>query len=154
IETPDVPLTRRTPIECRRLTGARRASSLRRGSSRLRKTLDEAAVDRNPGCPPARALVELIDGQLVEPDLSELSRHLEGCPACQETARTLSSSDALVESLRGEAHAEDQIARAVPRPLVERMKQIPRHAPRVEADTVGLSRDAAAPPAGPEFDFL
>jgi eukaryotic-like serine/threonine-protein kinase len=111
-------------------------------------------VDGNPGCPPARTLVELIDGQLVEPDLSELSRHLEVCPACQERARTLPSSDALVESLRGEAPAEDRIARAVPRPLIERLKQIPRREPRAASDAGGLSRDAAARPAGPELDFL
>jgi eukaryotic-like serine/threonine-protein kinase len=100
-------------------------------------------VDKNPRCPLPSVLVDLIDGQLVEPELSDLSRHLEDCPACQERARTLSPSDTLVELLRGEAPAEDEIARAVPRPLIERLKQIPNRASRAGSDA-----------AGPEFPFL
>src|SRR4051794_31224111 len=77
-------------------------------------------------CPPPHVLAELIDGKLPEPELSEFSRHLEGCAACQAVARTLSPSDTLIESLRGESTVSERIARLAPHALIERLKQIPR----------------------------
>src|SRR5678810_742715 len=77
-------------------------------------------------CPPANVLAELVDGKIVEPELSRFSLHLEECPACQAMARTLSPSDTLIESLRGEAPLADKIARLAPQALIERLKQIPR----------------------------
>jgi serine/threonine protein kinase len=103
-------------------------------------------MDKNFGCPPASELAELLQGKIVEPDLSKYSSHLEDCSACQETARTLTPYDTLVESLRGEATAADQIARDVPRLLIERLKQIPSSDSRIGLDVFGQEH-AAEPPS-------
>ena len=65
-------------------------------------------------CPPANVLAELVQGQLVDPQLSELTAHLEECSACQAQVSTVPPSNPLIESLRGNAPVEDQIARAAP----------------------------------------
>ncbi len=97
-------------------------------------------------CPSPGVLAELIQGRKVEPELSELSQHLEQCSACQEKARALSPDDALVQSLRGEAPAEDKIARGAPRPLIEKLKQIPRRDLRGAVDAFELYQDTVAAP--------
>lgn len=109
-------------------------------------------------CPPLNVLAELIEGQLVEPQLSELSAHLEECPACQAHVKTVPPSDLLIESLRGEAPAEDQIARDAPRPLIEKLKQISRRpasaAAGVHDDTPGAGDETLISASGQRFDFL
>ena len=83
-------------------------------------------MDKKLGCPSTSELAELLQGKMVDPDLSNFSLHLEECSACQEKARTLAPNDTLVESLRGEPLEADEIARDVPRLVIERLKQIPR----------------------------
>ncbi len=95
-------------------------------------------------CPPSNVLADFMQGKVVEPQLSEFAEHLENCAKCQASALTLHPSDTLVDSLRGEALTADEIARAVPRPLMERLKNIPQiHA-----------RSLAGAPADEDFTFL
>src|SRR5687767_959460 len=111
-------------------------------------------MNKKLGCPPASLLVELIQGKLVEPDLSEYSLHLEECSDCQEKAKTVSPDDALVETLRGDAPLADKIARDVPRPLVESLKQIPRRESSIGFNSVGHSHEMDLSPNELELDFL
>lgn len=109
-------------------------------------------------CPSANVLAELIQGQLVEPQLSELTGHLEECPACQARVSKVPPSNALIESLRGNAPVEDQIARAAPRPLIEKIKLIPRRhsssAHGALADTPAALHDTLFASKQQRFDFL
>jgi serine/threonine protein kinase len=111
-------------------------------------------MDKKRGCPSPNALVEFIQGRMVEPDLSEYSSHLELCLACQEKAKSLSPDDALIETLRGDAPVEDKIARDVPRPLIESLKQIPRRESSVGFHRVGRSLELGSPPDELELDFF
>src|ERR1043165_3067236 len=111
-------------------------------------------MDKKHACPPSNVLVDLIQGKMVDPELSELSLHLEECSSCQENAKTLSPQDRLLETLRGEAPAEDKIAQDVPRPLVEKIKQFSKGTPITDPDTIGTSHVPAASVADPELDFL
>lgn len=70
-------------------------------------------------------LGHLIEGKIVDPDLTELGQHLEGCSDCQAKARTLFPSDTLVESLRGDATATERISASVPQQLIDALKRIP-----------------------------
>jgi serine/threonine protein kinase/Leucine-rich repeat (LRR) protein len=111
-------------------------------------------MDEKLGCPPASELVELLQGKMVEPDLSRFSLHLEECSACQEKASTLSPYDTLIESLRGEAPVEDKIAVDVPRPLVEILKQIPRRDSGIGPDILGIVYNTVGSPIEQGLDFL
>ena len=102
-------------------------------------------------CPPPKVLTDLLEGKLVDPDLSDLSLHLEDCPRCQETAQTILPTDTLIESLRGDAPMEDRIAQSAPRILVERLKQIPQVASSANPAGPG---ELASLPADQHFDFL
>ena len=86
----------------------------------------EAAMDRKLECPPPSVLADLIQGKLVEPELSELSVHLETARPARRRPGRSPRHDTLIESLRGEAPARTGSRKDVPRPLVERLKQIPR----------------------------
>ena len=59
-------------------------------------------MENTIGCPSADVLQDLIQGKVPEPDLSELSSHVEACTDCQEIARTLPPHDTLVEESRGD----------------------------------------------------
>ena len=72
-------------------------------------------MNKKHQCPPARVLGELIEGKMVDPELSEFSQHLEACSDCQQKVQTLFPSDTLIHSLRGDAPVAERIARDVPR---------------------------------------
>ena len=57
-------------------------------------------MSKDVACPPTDILVELLQGKIGEPDLSNLSDHVEDCSSCQEKARTMSPHDTLLDSLR------------------------------------------------------
>src|SRR4051812_15916159 len=111
-------------------------------------------MNQNPGCPPPGVLAQLMQGKLIDPELSALSGHLEECAACQKQAGTLSPPDPLIETLRRDAPVEDRIARDAPRPLIERLKQIPRRHSSMGPDTFELSHDTSVAPDDHAFDFL
>ena len=92
-------------------------------------------------CPPPGKLRELIDGRVDEPDLSALAEHLEQCGHCQSQAKTLFSSDTLVETLRSTEATADLINASVPRHLIAALKMIPNSDSAVRLSTDGLSRD-------------
>lgn len=106
----------------------------------------------NQHCLSPETLGELIDGKLVDPELSVFSLHLEECRKCQARARTLLSSDTLAEILRGKASATEQVAAALPPHLIDSLKLIPvtdsvqklssdglRHDQEISLDDLGLS---------------
>ena len=92
-------------------------------------------------CPPPGKLRELIDGRVDEPDLSALSDHLEQCGYCQSQAKTLFSSDTLVETLRNPEANADLINANVPQHLIAALKMIPNSDSAVRLSADGLSRD-------------
>src|SRR5688500_16436375 len=102
-------------------------------------------MDKKLECPPLKVLDDLIQGKMVESDVSEYSSHLEECSACQEQAMTVSPYYALVEPLRHETPAADKLARDVPPPLIECLKQIPRRVSSavLPADTPAQDRGVA-----------
>ena len=95
----------------------------------------------NAQCPSAGTLRSLIDGRVADPDLTELTGHLEHCSDCQARARTLFSSDTLVESLRGDLSAVERITAQVPPELIESLKLIPQTDSSERLSTDGLSRE-------------
>src|SRR4051812_19993280 len=86
----------------------------------------ESPMNEKLSCPPSPLLADFMNGKVVDPDLSAVAQHLEECSKCQAAALTLGPSDTLVDSLRGDAPLADEIAHAVPRSLVERLKNIPQ----------------------------
>jgi serine/threonine protein kinase len=92
-------------------------------------------------CPLPNKLRELIDGRVDEPDLSALAEHLEQCGHCQSQARTLFSSDTLVETLRGPEVSTDLINANVPQHLIAALKMIPNSDSAVRLSADGLSRE-------------
>jgi anti-sigma factor RsiW len=42
-------------------------------------------------CPKADVLTRLLDGALSEPELNDLTSHLDGCPRCQQAVQELAS---------------------------------------------------------------
>jgi len=100
-------------------------------------------------CPPAHALSELINGKLVDPELSDYSSHLEDCSHCQNKVKTLFPMDTLVNSLRGEASGAEKTASKIPDLLIDALKQIPR----TDSDA-NLSRDGLSHSNGMSLDDL
>src|SRR5687768_1197808 len=108
-------------------------------------------------CPPESVLQELIDGKVDEPQLSELSEHVVDCGTCHERAKTLSPNDTLVQSLRTDPEPAKRIADGIPRPLIEKVKDIARNESKAGADTLAVSSEdpsTSAKPADTELDFL
>ena len=104
-------------------------------------------------CPPDKTLKELIQGKINEPQLSELSAHLETCGGCQEKAKTLSPFDTFTEPLRSDPGLAKKIAAGIPRPLIEKVKSIAR----AKDNTVGVSQQGPPTHASAEevnLDFL
>jgi hypothetical protein len=57
-------------------------------------------VSQQP-CPSADELSRLVLGTLPEADLEWIVRHLDGCPTCEASVRTLESlSDPVLDALR------------------------------------------------------
>ena len=92
-------------------------------------------------CLPPGKLRELIDGRVDEPDLSALAEHLEHCGHCQMQAKTLFSSDTLVETLRSTEAAADLINANVPQHLIASLKLIPNTDSVAKLSADGLSRE-------------
>ncbi len=100
--------------------------------------------DKQP-CPSENELADLLEGKLVEPDLSELSEHLEHCTDCQQKVGPLSSQSTLATALRSESNAIDTIAGQTPQPLVDRLKLIPMLAPDHSVASVSDSYSSTQP---------
>src|ERR1043165_701658 len=108
-------------------------------------------------CPPESVLKELIDGKVDEPQLSELSHHVEDCGTCQARAKTLSPNDTLVQSLRTDPEPAKKIADSIPRPLIEKVKDIARLEGGKGDETLMVAPDDEPGPAktqDAELDFL
>ena len=80
-----------------------------------------------PTCLAPQVLSDLMDGRLVEPELSQHAAHLEECQHCQSRVKTLAPSDTLVQSLKAESSAAENLIAATPQSLLEQLKQIPSH---------------------------
>lgn len=96
-------------------------------------------MSSNPQCPSPGTLRSLIDGRVADPDLTELTGHLEHCSDCQASARTLFSSDTLVQSLRGVPSEIELVTATVPPQLIESLKRIPQTDSHERLSTDGLS---------------
>ncbi len=79
----------------------------------------------NSPCPSKKLLSELIDGRVVEPELSSYANHLESCEDCQNEVQNLRSDDTLVSSLRGESSPTERLMQTIPDLLMRTLKQIP-----------------------------
>lgn len=78
-----------------------------------------------PSCPPPELLCQLIDGKIEDPVMTDLTRHLDACPACQSRVPTLLSTDTLVNSLRGDSTVTERMLADVPQPLIDALLRIP-----------------------------
>jgi serine/threonine protein kinase/formylglycine-generating enzyme required for sulfatase activity len=105
-------------------------------------------------CLPPGKLRELIDGRVEEPQLSLLTEHLEQCVQCQLQAKTLFSSDTLVETLRSTEASSDAINALVPHQLIAALKMIPNCDSAAKLSADGLSRDQNLSPDDLGFGFL
>jgi hypothetical protein len=84
-------------------------------------------------CPDRNQLLDYLLGKLPDPPAGEVAAHVEGCPTCERTVRSLEvASDTLVAQLRG--------------PLPE--SQVAREAPHQQA--MAKIEQLAQPPATPE----
>jgi serine/threonine protein kinase/formylglycine-generating enzyme required for sulfatase activity len=99
-------------------------------------------MDKQAQCPPATVLSDLIDGKIVDPDLSDYSSHLEGCSNCQGKVKTLFPSDTLVRSLRDPASKAASISDMVPVALIDALKRIPAMDSDAKLSADGLRRDS------------
>jgi anti-sigma factor RsiW len=52
-------------------------------------------------CPTQDLLYDFVEGKIPEPEQTELAIHLEHCTECQASAEAITSTDTLVETLRG-----------------------------------------------------
>jgi len=105
-------------------------------------------------CPSSVVLEDLLGGKLVDPELRELTAHLEDCASCQERANTLSPNDTLLESLRRPSPQADAIARDMPLPLVEKLKRVAAEQNASSSDTVVHGDDSSIEAKALEMDFL
>jgi serine/threonine protein kinase/formylglycine-generating enzyme required for sulfatase activity len=93
-------------------------------------------------CPPVQVLNELVDGKLIEPELSSHAAHLEECEQCQNTVRTLFPSDSLVKTLRNDASEHETITGKISDDLIDALKRIPAMDSDAKLSADGLRRDA------------
>lgn len=93
-------------------------------------------------CPPESVLKDLLEGNLSEPQLSELSEHLEACEGCQQRASTMSPCDTLVHALRSDRRPARRIAAEIPPPLVEKVKSIARSERSAAATAAGAAAES------------
>ncbi len=98
-------------------------------------------MDKQTECPPATVLSDLIDGKIVDPELTDYSSHLEGCSNCQGKVRTLFPSDTLVRSLRDQALIAESISAKIPIALIDALKRIPAMDSEAKLSADGLKRD-------------
>jgi serine/threonine protein kinase/formylglycine-generating enzyme required for sulfatase activity len=92
-------------------------------------------------CPPARILNALVDGKLIEPELSSHASHLEECECCQDTVRTLFPSDSLVKTLRNDAGEQETMSEKISQDLIDALKRIPAMDSDAKLSRDGLKRD-------------
>ena len=76
-------------------------------------------------CPNDSELSDLLDGNLVDPELSRWAEHLETCVNCQQVASRISTIGTLVDTLRAKSEEMNHIVHQTPQTLLERIKQIP-----------------------------
>ncbi len=100
-------------------------------------------------CPPPEMLCQLIDGKIEDPVMTELTRHLDECPACQNRVPTLLTTDTLVNTLRGDSTVTDRMSAVVPQPLIDALMRIP-----VLDSSEKLSEDGLSPNRGMSLDDL
>ena len=112
-------------------------------------------------CPPLKVLRDLIDGRLVDPELSHHSSHLESCHSCQNQIHSLFPSDNLIKTLRNDAAATETISEKIPHDLIDALKRIPAMDSGARLSADGLKRDGGmslddlglsflSPPEGPD----
>jgi hypothetical protein len=82
-------------------------------------------MNKTNNCPSNSELAEFFDGRLEGSTLVQIAEHLESCSWCQGTLRTLTSTDTLVESLRGGSTAIEHTANRLPESLLSKLQQIP-----------------------------
>jgi serine/threonine protein kinase/formylglycine-generating enzyme required for sulfatase activity len=92
-------------------------------------------------CPPVRILSALVDGKLIEPELSSHASHLEECEHCQNTVRTLFPSDSLVKTLRNDAGEQETMSEKISQDLIDALKRIPAMDSDAKLSADGLRRD-------------
>ncbi len=105
-------------------------------------------------CPPSSTLYDFIDGRIVDPDLSALAHHLEACTECQSIAKTLGSTDTLIDSLRGEKTPTERISDRLPKHLTDMLKLIPTMDLNSKLSSPGISRDGTGGLADTDVNFL
>ncbi len=76
-------------------------------------------------CPTETELVDLLEGNLVDPKLSSFAEHLEHCTDCQKRASRVPNGGVFAKSLQGCNFPFERIANQAPRPLVDWIKRIP-----------------------------
>lgn len=85
-------------------------------------------------------LSELVEGRIVEPELSSYASHLESCELCQSEVQNLGSADTLVSSLRGASSPAEQIVQTIPELLIQALKQIPATDSESRLSQAGIAR--------------
>lgn len=73
-------------------------------------------------CLTDRELEDLLDGKLVDPELSAMAQHLEDCLKCQHRVGVISSN---LTALNAMPDTFDHIVHQTPKHLIERIKLIP-----------------------------
>lgn len=76
-------------------------------------------------CPSETELVDLLEGNLVDPKLSSFAEHLERCTDCQQRASRVPNGGVFAKSLQGCDVPFKKIANQAPRNLVDWIKRIP-----------------------------
>ncbi len=76
-------------------------------------------------CPNREQLVDLLDGRLLEPDLSDLADHVEHCTKCQALISQLEAQDTLTKVLQGRPSKVDSESTESTDRIMNRLKQIP-----------------------------
>ncbi len=92
-------------------------------------------------CPTLKVLRDLIDGRLVDPELSVYSSHLEDCIECQSRIQSLYSSDSLIKTLRNDAAIAETITERISHDLIDALKRIPAMDTEIQRSANGLRRD-------------
>jgi serine/threonine protein kinase/formylglycine-generating enzyme required for sulfatase activity len=82
-------------------------------------------MDTKSDCLAPTLLVEFLSGNVPEPRLSELAKHLEQCESCQKSARSLPVNDTILETLRNGNREDDLMVSPLSASLIDRIKQLP-----------------------------
>jgi WD40 repeat protein len=98
-------------------------------------------------CPDVEVLQRFVLGDVSDPEIAELERHLAQCPACVDALQTIHVEDTLIEAMRAQAEAKEGPDDAQVQTMIRKLEalRLPESAP---SDDVTVTSAESIPPEG------